>query len=109
MKLKSILSFQEIYDLSPVYNVLIYKDYKIPCMCEFYDKNLLINCKAYLRKDMLEKLTKKIYINDIEFYIADRISTFSEIGKVVYVEFTLISKEPFNIETITPHFGGVRV
>lgn len=109
MKLNSILSFQEIYDLSPIYNVLIYKDYKIPCICRFYDKNLLINCKAYLKEDMLEKLTKKIYINDIEFYIADRITTFAEVGKAVYVEFTLINKKSFEIETIMPHFGGVRV
>ena len=59
MKLKSALTIQQMYDLKPTPNVLTYKGYKIPCICNFVGGILVIECRMALHKSFIAELEKQ--------------------------------------------------
>lgn len=112
MKLKSALTLQEMYDLKPTSNVLTYKDYKIPCTCNFIGEILVIECRMALYRPFLEELEKQenIDIENLKFYVSEY-EYNSHVGEVVKLKFNLISKEPIKVNYINLQdmiFKGVR-
>ena len=100
MKIKSILEFKEIKDLTPIWNVLIYKEKKIPCVCSWNNGYIKIDCKTYLTRGLLKELIetdrkKDIKINGTKFYLCENIVTSGNVGGYEKITFSL-----FNIDNL---------
>ena len=105
MKIKSILEFQEIKDLTPIWNVLIYKEKKIPCVCSWNNGYIKIDCKTYLTEGFLKELIEAdrrndIKINGTKFYICENIVTSGNVGEYEKITFSLINLNKFEVEEI---------
>lgn len=108
IKMKSMLSFQDMYNLSPCQNILTYKRYKIGCQCYFNHKYLHIKCRTYLTEELYELLNKHIEIDSIVFYVCDYSIDCDK--TICTFEFDLLSLEPFEIDEVDVfdfiHRGG---
>lgn len=106
MEIKSILEFQEIKDLTPIWNVLMYKEKKIPCVCSWNNGYIKIDCKTYLTKEFLKELIEAdrrndIKINRVKFYICENIvTTASKVGEYEKITFSLVNLNKLEVEKI---------
>lgn len=104
--MKSILSFQNIYDLDSAPNVLIYKDNKIPCICKTEADYVVIDCECLFTIELQDLIKNNTYIkiNNVVFYVKNGFSIKeTKVGKPVILKFGLVSKEPLQIHIISAH------
>ena len=103
IKIKSQLSFQNIYDYEETPNILEYEGIKMPCVAYFKPNNFIhFDVRTYLNEKTLRlvQTSEHIEINGIPFYVSDFISERYEGGDILKIKFQLTSKEPFDIENI---------
>ena len=103
IKIKSQLSFQNIYDYEETPNILEYEGIKMPCVAHFTSSNFIqFDVRTYLNEKTLRlvQTSEHIEINGIPFYVSDFISERYEGGDILKIKFQLTSKEPFDIEHI---------
>lgn len=106
IKLKSMLSYQEIFDYKETPNILIYENLKIPCISYFDrisdDKGYIrISVdKVYLTLGFFEKLynnKKNIMIDNNKFYLSNHKFNDVKSSEKVTFGFELVKKESIEI------------
>ena len=103
IKIKSQLSFQNIYDYEETPNILEYEGIKMPCVAHFTSSNFIhFDVRTYLNEKTLRlvQTSEYIEIDGVPFYVSDFISEGYEGGDMLKMKFQLTSKEAFDIENI---------
>ena len=103
IKIKSQLSFQNIYDYEETPNILEYEGIKMPCVAHFTSSNFIqFDVRTYLNEKTLQvsQASEYIDINDVPFYVSFHVVDRYTVRGVLITKFVLTSKEPFDIEHI---------
>lgn len=109
IKIKSQLSFQNIYDYEETPNILEYEGIKMPCVAHFTSSNFIqFDVRTYLNEKTLRltQTSEHIEINDVPFYVSFHVADRFTEGGILITKFVLTSKEPFDIENIDLAKGG---
>lgn len=109
IKIKSQLSFQNIYDYEETPNILEYEGSKMPCVARFTSSNFIqFDVRTYLngKTSQVSQTSEYIDINDVPFYVSFHVNERYTAGGVLITKFVLTSKEPFDIENIDLAKGG---
>ena len=109
IKIKSQLSFQNIYDYEETPNILEYEGIKMPCVARFTSSNFIqFDVRTYLNEKTLRltQISEYIDINDVPFYVSSHVADRYTPGSILITKFVLTSKEPFDIENIDLAKGG---
>ena len=103
IKIKSQLSFQNIYDYKETPNILEYEGVKMPCVARFTSSNFIqFNVTTYLNEKTLQvsQASEYIDINNVPFYVSFHVADRYTVRGVLITKFVLTSEEPFDIERI---------